>query len=70
MTTLKRDLQYIMAAHHYGNTLPAGERAIELALKLQAHNLGGLLQDYEMFRTTQGATAIADALLAAFKETP
>lgn len=70
MTTLKTDLQYVAAAHHYGNQQPAGERAIEIALKLQAHNLGSLLQDYEMFRTTQGATAIADALLAAFKETP
>lgn len=68
--TLKKDLQYISAAHHYGHTLPAGETAVELALKLAEHNLDGLLQDYEMFRTPDGATAIADALLAAFKETP
>ena len=68
--TLKTDLQYIMAAHHYGNTLPAGVTAVELAQKLQAHNLGGLLHDYELFRTPDGAIAIADALLAAFKETP
>jgi ABC-type sulfate/molybdate transport systems ATPase subunit len=66
MSTLKTDLQTIAAAHHYGNTLVAGEDAVELALKLQAHNLGSLLQDYAMFRTTHGATAIADALLAAF----
>jgi len=70
MTTLKRDLQSIAAAHHYGNHQAAGERAIELAQKLQTHNLGGLLRDYELFRTPDGATAIADALLAAFKETP
>ena len=68
--TLKTDLQYILAAHHYGNQQPAGERAVNVALKLHAHNLGGLLHDYETFRTTHGATAIADALLAAFKETP
>ena len=45
--TLKTDLQYILAAHHYGNQQPANERAVNVALKLHAHNLGGLLHDYE-----------------------
>ena len=32
--TLKTDLQYILAAHHYGNQQPANERAVKVALKL------------------------------------